>query len=181
MAGALYAGAGLAGLALLAGCQLVLDFSPRDDGGAPPADAPGALADSGASDAVDLCGQLEPNDVLVDALEVEPGAFQAAICPAGDIDYYRFELDGMQDLAVEVTFVAGPNDLELELLDADTGGVLTISTGVDGNERIERSPAVSGRLPAGTYAVRVFGRESTVQNDYEVVLTRGSLLPDAGP
>jgi len=180
MAGALYAGAGLAGLALLAGCQLVLDFSPREDGGAPSADAAGA-SDSGASDAVDLCGQLEPNDLLAEALAVEPGTFQAAICPAGDIDYYRFDLDGTQDLAVDVIFVAGPNDLELELLDADTGGVLTISTGVDGNERIERSPAVSGRLPEGSYAVRVFGREGTVQNDYEVVLILGSLLSDAGP
>lgn len=180
MAGTLYAGAGLAGLALLAGCQLVLDFSPRDDGGAPPVDAPGA-ADSGASDAVDLCGQLEPNELLAEALAVEPGTFQAAICPAGDIDFYRFDLDGTQDLAIDVTFAAGANDLELELLDADTGGVLTISTGIDGNERIERSPAVSGRLPEGAYAVRVFGRDSAVQNDYEVVLTRGSLLADAGP
>ncbi len=181
MAGALYAGAGLAGLALLAGCQLVLDFSPRDDGGAPPADAPGA-ADSGAGDAADLCGVLEPNEALAAALAVEPGTFQAAICPAGDIDFYSFTVDGLQDLAIDVTFVAGPNDLELELLDADTGGVLTVSTGVDGNERIERSKAVSGRLPVGTYAVRVFGRDSaTVQNDYEVVLTRGSLLSDAGP
>lgn len=180
MAGTLYAGAGLAGLALLAGCQLVLDFSPRDDGGATPADASGA-ADSGVADAVDLCGTLEPNDLLAEAQAVEPGTFQAAVCPAGDIDFYSFTLDGMQDLAVDVTFVAGPDDLELELLDADTGGLLTISTGVDGNERIERSPTVTGRLPEGTYAVRVFGRDSTVQNDYEVVLTRGSLLSDAGP
>ena len=180
MAGTLYAGAGLAGLALLAGCQLVLDFSPRDDGGATPADASGAV-DSGASDAVDLCGTLEPNNLLAEALPVEPGTFQAAICPAGDIDFYSFTLDGLQDLAVDVTFVAGPDDLELELLDADTGGLLTISTGVDGNERIERSPVVTGRLPEGTYAVRVFGRDSNVQNDYEVVLTRGSLQSDAGP
>ena len=180
MAGAVYAGAGLAGLALLAGCQLVLDFSPRDAGGGPTADAP-APPDSGASDAVDLCGQLEPNELLAEALAVEPGTFQAAICPAGDIDFYRFDLDGEQDLAIDVTFEAGANDLELELIDADTGGVLTISTGVDGNERIERSPAVTGRLPAGTYAVRVFGRDSTVQNNYEVVLTVGSLVPDAGP
>jgi hypothetical protein len=39
---------------------------------------------------------------------------------------------------------------------------------------------VSGRLPAGTYAVRVFGRDAAAQNDYQLVLTRG-VLPDAGP
>jgi hypothetical protein len=178
MAGRLYAGAGIAGLALLAGCQLLVDFAPLADGG--PADSGSEPVDSAVADAGgDASDELEPNGSLAEAPTIEPGSFQVAISPAGDIDFYRFGLDGNQDLLVEATFEAGANDIEMELLDGE-GDVVTISTGVDGDERIERSPEVSGRLPAGTYAVRVFGREAAVQNDYQLVLTRG-VLPDAGP
>lgn len=177
MAGALFAGAGAAGLALLAGCQLALDFAPLDDAGPPDG---GGVMDSGVADAVDLCGQLEPNDALAEGFMLDPGTYQASICPPADNDYYRFSLDGSQDLAVDLTFQAGANDLELQLYDVNTAAVITLSTGIDGDERIERSLAVSGRLPAGAYAVRVFGREETVQNDYEITLAIGG-TPAAGP
>jgi hypothetical protein len=166
MAGACVAGAGIAGLALLAGCQLLVDFAPLEaDGG--PADSGTPPVDSAVADAADLCDEREPNETLDQALPVEPGSFQAAICPGGDIDFYGFSLDGSEDLLVEVTFAAGPNDIEMELQDQE-GDVVTISTGVDGDERIERSPQVSGRLAAGSYAVRLFGREDTAQNDYQL-------------
>jgi hypothetical protein len=177
MAGTLYAGAGIAGLALLAGCQLLVDFAPLADGA--PADSGSVPIDAAAADAGDRCDELEPNGSQAEAPSLEPGSFQVAICPAGDIDFYGFGLDGMQDLVVEVTFEAGPNDIEMELLDAE-GDVVTISTGVDGDERIERSTQVTGQLAAGRYAVRVFGREAAVQNDYQLVLMLG-VLADADP
>jgi hypothetical protein len=178
MAGSLYPGAGIAGLALLAGCQLLVDFAPLADGGAP-ADSGSEPIDAAVADAGGACDELEPNGSQGEAPEIEPGSFQVAICPAGDVDFYGFGLDGKQDLIVEVTFEAGADDIEMELLDAE-GDVVTISTGVDGDERIERSPQVTGRLPAGSYAVRVFGREAAVQNDYQLVLMRGQ-LSDTGP
>jgi hypothetical protein len=171
MAGVLFAGAGAAGLALLASCQLVLDFAPLDDAGPPDSGGP---SDSAVADAMSLCDQLEPNDALADGFMLDPGTYQASICPAGDNDYFRFSLDGSQDLAVDLTFQAGVNDLELELYDVNTSAAITLSTGLDGDERIERSLAVSGRLPAGDYAVRVFGRDETIQNDYEINLAIGT-------
>lgn len=179
MAGALFAGAGIAGLALCAGCQLVLDFAPLAD--ASPPDSGPLVTDSAPPDAtVDPCDQLEPNDRLDDGSPIGPGALAAAICPAGDVDYFRFDLDGEQDMAVDLTFEAGPSDLELELYEAETASLITISTGLDANERIEYSEEVSGRLPAGTYGVRVFARDAEAQNDYDLTLTIGA-LPDAGP
>jgi len=168
MAGVLFAGAGAAGLALLAGCQLVLDFAPLEDAGPPDSGGP---SDSAVADAFDLCGELEPNDALAEGFVLEPGTYQASICPAGDNDYYRFSLDGSQDLAVDLTFQAGPDDLELELYNLDSAMLITVSTGIDGDERIEHSLDVSGRLPPGAYAVRVFGRDETIQNDYEITLS----------
>ena len=52
--------AGLAGLAFLAGCQLVLDFSSEVERQPPDA----SIQDAGITDAASLCGALEPNDDL---------------------------------------------------------------------------------------------------------------------
>jgi Bacterial pre-peptidase C-terminal domain len=179
MAGDVRAGAGLAGLAFLAGCQLILDFPALEEAG--PADA--STVDGGAPDAQDLCGFLEPNNLLEEAGSILPGTFRAAVCPAGDVDFYQFTLDGAEDLVVEVFFQAGANDLELELLDATSGEVLTVSTGGDGDEKIERSQAQFNRLEEGTYALRIFGRDAEVQNDYDVMWRRGPAAPpaDAAP
>jgi hypothetical protein len=172
MAGALFAGAGIAGLALCAGCQLVLDFAPLADAAPPDADI--VVADAPLPDAmVDPCEQFEPNDRLDDGVAIAPGALQAAICGDEDSDYFLFDLDGKQDMSVDLTFEAGDNDLELQLYENTNGTLLEISTGMDGDERIEHSEEVSGRLPAGNYGVRVFGRVPEAQNGYELTLTVG--------
>jgi hypothetical protein len=170
MAGGVVAGAGLAALAFLAGCQLVLDFSPITDIGS---EVDAAPLDGSTPDAADLCALFEPNDDLTTAAMVDPGTFQASICEGGDSDFYGFALDGTQDLIVDLTFVAGPNDLELELYNADTTEVLVLSTGGDGDEKIERSAAQSNRLVGGSYAIRVFGRDGAAVNDYQVTWVRG--------
>jgi hypothetical protein len=174
MSVAVRAGAGLAGLAFLAGCQLVLDFSPLTDGGVPD----GGVPDAGA-DAADFCPDFEPNELLQEAQELDvPGPFRAAICPRSgtpDEDFYSITMDGNQDLNILLTFEAGDNDLELELYHQLSGMKLVVSTGTDGDEQIARTFAAGNRLTAGTYAIRVFGRSATVANEYELTWARGPL------
>lgn len=158
--------------ALLGGCQLVLDFSPLADGG----------ADAGPT----LCDALEPNDSADAALAQDPGTIAASVCPSGDLDYYGFTADGNQDVTLDLTFTASQaNDLELELVDVATGKVLTLSTGLGGEEKIVQSQDLQSRLPAGTYAALVFGRTDSAQSDYslELKVTGGAAggAPDAGP
>lgn len=171
------AGAGLAGLAFLAGCQLVLDFSAEVERPAPDA----SVADAGLPDAASLCGALEPNDTVDAPTPVEPGAFAASICEAGDEDYYSFTLDGSQDIDVVLTFAAGVNDLELELYSQASGIRLTVLTGSDGDEQIKHSAGQGNRLDVGTYIVRVFGRDAAVVNDYELSLERGPVAASTAP
>jgi hypothetical protein len=152
----------LAGLAM-GGCSLILDFS-------------GSIHDAGpvdgnpAADASARCGTDEPNDALAMAVAIEAGPRDAAVCPAGDHDFYGFSLDGTQDLAVDLTFAgeSGARDLELQLYDVASAMVLTLSTGLDDDEHIEQSGAQGNRLPAGSYAIEIFGRDDQVENDYHL-------------
>ena len=161
------------GLALLVGgCQLVLDFSP--------------LADGGVNAGPTLCDALEPNDTADAALATDPGTVSASVCPGGDLDYYGFTVNGNQDVSLNLTFTASQaNDLELQLVNVATGKVLTLSTGLTGEEKIVQSADLQSRLAAGTYAAEVFGRTDTAQSDYMLQLaipgagTGGA--PDAGP
>jgi CHAT domain len=116
--------------------------------------------------------ELEPNDEPAMATPIEPGSFEASICPGGESDFFAFSVDGTQDMVIEIMFQPGlMDDLELELYDAATATLLIISTGGDGDERIERSDALSSRLPAGSYLGRVYGRDASIETDYEFTLT----------
>lgn len=175
VAGMVRAPLGGAGRALLAaacvalggaasGCQLLLDFSElpdgggSDDGGAPPGDAS------------PLCMNDEPNDSFEMAAAITTSAL-GAVCGEGDVDFYKFTVDGNQDVAIVANFTAGEaTDLELGLVDS-AGTVLTVSTGLDGDERIDQSAALGNRLAAGDYAAEIFGRTPTVSNEYELILT----------
>ncbi len=177
MAVGVRAGAAIAGLAFLAGCQLVLDFSPIEDGGG------GTQTDSGVIDAFDPCGVHEPNNDLANAAPIDVGTFQAGICPAGDDDYYGFMLDGTQELVIVMMFQSAPGDLDISLYDATTTAVLQVSMSIQPVDRIEFSLALGNRLPAGAYAARVFGHDPSVENAYQLTLTHGGTLPppiDAG-
>lgn len=153
-------------IALLAtgsGCQLLLDFSELSDGGPAGDGAP-------PGDASALCSAGEPNESFDTAGEVTTGAL-GAICGGGDLDFYKFTVDGMQDVVLVVNFTAGAaSDLELDLVDS-TGTVLTRSTGLDGDERIEQSAALGNRLAAGDYAADIYGRTAEVANEYELIVT----------
>jgi hypothetical protein len=145
------------------GCQLLLDFSELADGGP---------SDDGAppGDASPLCENDEPHDSFDMAAAVTTGAL-GAVCGGGDLDFYKFTVDGNQDVTMVVNFTAGEStDLELSLVDS-AGTVLTVSTGLDGDERIEQSAALGNRLAAGDYAAEIYGRTPAVSNEYEFILT----------
>ena len=171
------AGAGLAGLAFLAGCQLVLDFSSEVERPVPDASVADAAPLPDAAES--LCDALEPNETSDASMPIDTGTFAAAICGAGDQDYYSFTLDGSQDLDILVTFEAGSNDLELELYAEGSGVALVLSTGSDGDEQIQRTLAQENRLLAGTYVIRVFGRINGAENDYQLTLQRGVIASPA--
>lgn len=153
------------------GCSLILDFAPGADSG------PGDDAGSDAGAAVN-CAVGEPNDAVDEAGAIDDSV-AAAICGDGP-DYWSFEVDGAQDVTIELTFTAGANDLEMQLLSM-AGEVLTISTGTDANEQIEQSSALGNQLDAGTYVIAVLGRETTAENDYQLAVDINTPTPDAGP
>ena len=145
------------------GCQLLLDFSELSDGG--PGGDGGPLGD-----ASELCSAGEPNETFEMASAVTTGAI-GAVCGSGDVDFYSFTLDGNQDLVLVVNFTAGAeSDLELDLVDS-AGIVLTRSTGLDGDERIDQSAVLGNRLAAGDYAANIYGRTAEVANEYELIVT----------
>ena len=152
------------------GCQLLLDFSELSDGG-PSGDG------SVPADASALCDANEPNDTVDTAGALENDEVAAAICGDGP-DFWSFEVTGVEDVTIELTFTAGANDLEMQL-QSMAGEVLTISTGTDANEQIEQSAALGNRLEAGTYVIEVLGREDTAMNDYQLTVDLVA-TPDAG-
>lgn len=164
--------ASLPAIVLLGGCSLILDFSPSDDATPVEYDAAGPPV---------RCTEGEPNEDFAQAVTATD-SIEAAICEAGDLDFWSFEVDGAMDVVATATFTAGGDpsdtDLEMQLVDS-TGAVLTVSTGVDGDERIEQSAALSNRLLAGTYAAVVLGRDGTGENDYD--LTVEITTPAAAP
>jgi hypothetical protein len=169
--------AAIMGLALLGGCELILDFSPLGD-------AASGQSDAGAVDAASCSNAYEPNGSIEMASAIEAGPLDAASCPAPDEDFYSFAVDGTEDVEILVTFEAGEDDLDLELYkpasESEPAVRLEISSDGDGDERIVRSAAEVDRLVAGTYIIRVFGRTETVENAYQLRLTKG-VLPAAAP
>jgi hypothetical protein len=153
------------------GCQLVLDFSPVSDGG----------GDVTEGDASSACGTGEPNDELAQASEARSGdPIAGALCGPSDRDFVGFKVDGTQDALAELSFDGARGDLELQLWSVEGETILTVSTGLDNDERIEHSEMLGNRLAAGAYAVEVMGRDETVENGYQLTITLSEPLPDAG-
>ncbi len=160
-------GRGWAGILLIplavtaAGCSLILDFSESTDAGpidaVPTPDGPG-------------CDTFEPNDTLATAMAITSGSYVLGICEPGDHDFFRFDVDGNQDMTVRADFVNTVGDLEMRLFNS-LGGLEGNSQGFDNFEQIIRSMADGNRLAAGTYFVEIWGFNDTATNDYELTLT----------
>ena len=156
----------VAAIAPLAGCSVILDFSPK----AVPIDA--------AIDAVysqDECDYKEPNDTLATAAIVVPGdTGPAAVCASSDgsedDDYYQFAVPaGTTTVTITLDFIERPGgDLDLRLFDVSNGSMLSESVGFGNEEKIVcpgTSPSCVA-LAAGNYAFEVYPGEPGAVNDY---------------
>lgn len=154
-----------------AGCSLVLDFPelpPRDGG-----------VDGTAA----ACAELEPNDALEAPSPIAPGTYALAICPAGEHDFFSFNLAVNQDVTIEVTFAEGgeDGDLDMRLYRESDGAVMSESEGFSTTEQIAHVAADGDQLAEGTYVVEVFPFADTIGNDYSLVLTiTAGPMVDAG-
>jgi len=155
------------------GCSLILDFEDHTDAG--PSDAP-------PDDAMlvpDPCGVMEPNDDPSAAQVLTSGeARYAAICPAGDKDYYKVTLTANQTLDFKVLFKnrGSAGDLDMSLKDSTGLNTIAESRSFDDDEAVVcpnptgTSPSCP-QLPAGDYIVIVFGATATVDNVYKLDVT----------
>lgn len=151
----------------LGGCSLILDFDVEGDAG--PGD--GGLADA-SQDGPDPCETGEPNDDISEAFVISAGLLSdAAICPAGDKDFYRFTLGEAQDMVILLSFdnMGGAGDLEMRLYDG-LGTIVDGSMGFGNTERIERSLAMSNQLAAGDYLIEIYAFSASTQNAYTLDL-----------
>lgn len=140
------------------GCSLVLDWQLPPDAGLP----------------MEACSKLEPNDTFDQAITLDitdPGPF--AICLAGDVDYYRFNVpvDG-QNVTISVHHdLERPSTQDLDVFLFDTAGaMLSSSTTFAMSETIVcpgSSPACAA-LVAGDYVVQVIGATEFVFNTYQL-------------
>jgi len=161
----------------LGGCSLVLDFSEQDDAG--PIDA--TLFDG--PDAPDPCTLFEPNDMISDAVQIDPGNYGLGICPAGESDFLRFTVGANADVTIRISFsnTDGGGDLDLRLFDASDGAVVVVSEGFGDEELISRTVAGGNALAAGDYIIQIFPFSVMIQNNYLLELTIvEDMTPDAG-
>jgi hypothetical protein len=145
---------------------------------------------------IDGCGDLgewNGNTGLATPLLLDGNA-AGAICPAGDVDYYRFVGAAGQSIAawVEAAAAGTPLDASLSLLDGDGVTVLAASDDVPGT----LDPLLTHVLPReGTYYLRVAGadEEGSQAHTYRLMLSSGAaalppcrnapdrMEPDDGP
>lgn len=135
----------------LAGCSLLLDF-----GGSAESDA-----DAGAPDADRIgqaCERYEPNESIEDAPALAPGAYELGLCDGTEADFFTFEVDGSEDVTIEVEYEPEEDRfaLELHLYEADTGELIESASSVgDGALVLARSEATASQLAADEYAFEI--------------------------
>ena len=146
----------------LGGCSLY--FGDPDD--PPPAESDaGTAPPQDALAAQTRCERGEPNNSPPTATPIVTGLLhQLAVCPAGDVDYFAFDIAATDNLHIEVVFenVGGAGDLDIRLY-TDTGRMVDLSAGFGNTETIDRSD-----LEAGTYILEVYGYTALIANDYDL-------------
>lgn len=147
-----------AAVAIGPGCSFVLDWDIKPDAGLDPA----------------ACALLEPNDSIAAAMPIAAGATgPAAICVAGDLDYYRFSVVDGQSVTITVSFdISNTQDLDIFVYD---GGGTLISSGVTfgPSQEVVACPGTNPlcpSLPTGDYYFLVEGGSPTVRNLYDITL-----------
>jgi len=105
----------------------------------------------------------DPNGSCGQATGLPPGFYdELAICPAGDEDYYSFQLDSGQKLTVSIFFEHDDGDLELFIYNKSSCSsyLKSSTTGTDDESIVFVAPAT------GTYAVRVLEFGKQAENAY---------------
>jgi hypothetical protein len=109
--------------------------------------------DCASAPACVACGDTNEPDSYAAPTVLQPGPLTRGLCPAGDIDYFRFDLARLSDVVLETSGAAGDTRMWLY----SDPGVTQIAYNDDGGpgafSRIERTG--TSALPAGTYYVKV--------------------------
>ena len=140
-------------------------------------DAAGNLLAANASDSWTIDDEREQNDTLRTAHELGRLTGPVTIEHLGLVDandWFRFTMAAKGGPAdkVSITFQNAAGDLNLQLLNV-SGQILRSSTGTSNSETI----SLSGR-PAGTYYIRVFGKNGAVNPDYTLTVAAPVVLAD---
>lgn len=107
---------------------------------------------------------FEDDDSRVTARALSGTTFSGSICPTDD-DYISFTTTMARTVTATINFDGTVGDLDLDLYDS-TGALVDYSHGTDDSESIVHS------VPAGTYAIRVFGyRDAANEYTGSVVLS----------
>lgn len=150
----------------LSGCSLY--FGDDDD---PP---PSSATDAGAIPAPDAavvpqtrCSNGEPNDSITVPSPIELGpTHEMGICPAGDVDFFSFDLEASSVLYIQAEFDngGGAGDIDMRLYTSNQLQV-DLAAGFGNEEVIRRDD-----LEAGGYILEVHGYQATVDNDYDLAV-----------
>lgn len=114
--------------------------------------------------------QIEPNDTTsnawttpIPATDDSVSYVQLAICPAGDVDLFRFGVDvNNKNMRATVTTDLSVGQLNVAVLAGD-GSPVVMGTPVSGTEVV----VAFNNMAIGTYFVRVSGAEG-VRNNYTI-------------
>lgn len=106
---------------------------------------------------------LEPNDALEDAAEVEEGTNDDIAACSGNTDFYRIYVDDEDLLSVEIAFTHADGDLDLKLLDG-AGETLDESVNAEDNEYVEFLADADGDI-----FIQVYWHED-VRNRYDLTV-----------
>jgi hypothetical protein len=143
------------------GCSVILDCNVNPD----------AVPDPGA------CAYKQPHDSQAAAqplLVTDTGP--AAICPAGDHDFYRFTVpaDG-STVTMRITFdIVTHQDLDMNLYAAVDGTLLSSGVAFGAPEELIVCPGTAPNcnpLTAGDYILEVLGGGPALFNTYAIELT----------
>lgn len=118
---------------------------------------------------------LEPNNSITDptltsipSLKVYTRLVQLAICPAGDQDFFRFDVEvGGTNALAEIEFDPVHGDLVVEMLNS-SGVSISVGRPIGANEGIIRVAVAN--LAVGTYYALVRGDDALLRNNYKITI-----------
>lgn len=116
---------------------------------------------------------FEPNDTPLSAVPVIPGTTSAAICTAGNCDYWGVDLTSGDSVIIQTQHESDKGNLTTTLF--DPSGLSTIEVSSDPNNQEVSTFLVT---EAGRYIVRVCGSTAQDRNLYDLDVTL--LPPSAG-